>query len=102
VQIQIYFSDKKFLFCRVDSWTTFQNLHEAVSKALYLHHENEDLFSFYEVNDRKHTERVPESGERVLDMLARWEKLAASEPARNVAGILIPMCLYYGMFDILI
>jgi hypothetical protein len=86
VQIKVYFSDKKFLFCRVDSWTTFRNLHEAVSKALYLHRKNEGLFCFYEVNESRHTERVPGPEDRVLDLLARWEQMALAESANTCTG----------------
>lgn len=90
VQIKVYFSDKKFLFCQVDSWTTFQNLHESVSKALNLHPENEDLFSIFEVNEINHSEYVPEPEERVLEMLARWEKLASAEPANSSSTGMYP------------
>ena len=67
VKMKIYFCDKKFLYCKVDSWTTFGNLREAMSRALYLREENESLFDFYEVNEFKRTERVPDHSERVLD-----------------------------------
>lgn len=80
VRIKVYFSDKKFLFCRVDSWTTFQDLHAAVCKSLHLHRESEELFSLFEVDGRMISDRVPGPEERVLDAVARWEKLITADP----------------------
>jgi len=84
VKIKVYFSDKKYIYCGVDSWTTFQNLREIVTKMIKMQEANDDLFDFYEVNEIKSSERVPEPGERVLDVLARWEHLWAVELASDV------------------
>ena len=87
VKMKIYFCDKKFLYCQVDSWTTFGNLREAMSKALYLREENESLFDFYEVNEFKRTERVPDHSERVLDVLAHWGHLLVAESSSHNLAI---------------
>jgi hypothetical protein len=87
VKMKIYFCDKKYLYCQVDSWTTFGNLREAMSKALYLREENESLFDFYEVNEFKRTERVPDHSERVLDVLAHWGHLLVAESSSHNLAI---------------
>ncbi len=84
LSVKVYFCDKKFLFCRADSWTTFKDLHEMVSSALYLLEESESCFCFYEVSESDNVERVPGPDERVLDMVSRWcDSISAAGASKN-------------------
>ena len=73
VTLKVYFCDKKYVYCRVDSWTTFTDLRGLVCEAMYIHRENEEFFTFYEVNEINNSDRIPHPEDRVLEMLSRWE-----------------------------
>jgi hypothetical protein len=80
VGIRAYFIDEKYIVARVDSWTTARDFEETISKLIKL--QKDSAFSVFEVST-KEEERVLDSEERILDLVAFWQRTLLEEVAKG-------------------
>lgn len=83
--VRVYFIDEKYIVVRVDSWTTARDLEESISKLINL--QKDSAFSVFEVST-KEEERVLDSEERILDLVAFWQRTTLEEVAKGATDTL--------------
>jgi len=76
VTLRVNFLDKKYLMLTVDSWSTAADFSAAIAERLGI---NDPLpYALFEVSSDEE-ERVLEPDERLLDLVAYWQRLAVEE-----------------------
>jgi len=81
VVVRVNFLDNKYFMVPVNSWTTVQHFHEMIRRRLGI--QDGRSFAVYEVSSNEE-ERSLDKQERILDLVAYWNRLQAEE--RNKKG----------------
>jgi myosin-7 len=80
VVVRVSFLDYKYAMIPVNSWTTVEHFHEIIRRRLGI--KDGRSFAVYEVSSNEE-ERSLDKHERILDLVAYWNRLQAEERAKK-------------------
>lgn len=81
VIMRVHMLDGTFAIVPVQSWTTVKEMHSMVSQKLQI--KNPEPFAIYEISHPSLEERNLDENERVLDIVAYWQKTFDDDKAKN-------------------
>jgi myosin-7 len=83
VVVRVWFLDDKYTMLKVDSWLTAEEFEEMIAHKLGI--QDARSFSIFEVSSTEE-ERVLDADERILDLVAYWQRMEAEERQRKGKG----------------